>query len=361
MVYIGTLFVPDIPHAMLVLHGEKGSAKSTLQTLIKELVDPAKPRLLTIYNDPKEFIQQLAHNHAAYYDNLKRTPQWLSDEACKAVTGVGSTKRKLYSDDDDIVYEYRRCLGFNGINVSLTEPDALDRSLMIELERIKRENARQENEIMEQFYKLRPELLAYVFDILTKAIALKPTIKLNDLPRMADFAIWGEAISRAMGYPEMKFIDAYYDNIGKQNIEAVESNPLGQAIAMFEKEWYNEEAPSCWQGRTLYLLEQLERIARENHISTNTDHNSWPQSADALTKRLKIISSNLREGLGTNISIDKVRTGTKRGLSVTRVWKNALHASAPYQSTFDVQFTTPEKDMEEEASNPIEQKEENLG
>jgi hypothetical protein len=28
---------------------------------------------------------------------------------------------------------------------------------------------------------------------------------------MADFAIWGEAISRAMCYPEMKFIDAYYN------------------------------------------------------------------------------------------------------------------------------------------------------
>jgi hypothetical protein len=90
MVYIVTLFIPDIPHAMLVLHGEKGSAKSTLQTLIKLLVDPAKPRLLTVYKDLKEFIQQLAHNHVAFYDNLKHTPQWLSDEACKAVTGSSS-------------------------------------------------------------------------------------------------------------------------------------------------------------------------------------------------------------------------------------------------------------------------------
>ena len=56
MVYIVSLFIPDIPHVMLVLHGEKGSAKSTLQTLIKMLVDPAKPRLLTVYKDEKEFI-----------------------------------------------------------------------------------------------------------------------------------------------------------------------------------------------------------------------------------------------------------------------------------------------------------------
>jgi hypothetical protein len=336
MVYIVSLFIPDIPHVMLVLHGEKGSAKSTLQTLIKMLVDPAKPRLLTVYKDEKEFIQQLAHNHVAFYDNLKHTPRWLSDEACKAVTGVGSTKRKLFSDDDDIVYEYKRCLGFNGINVSLTEPDALDRSLMIELERIKRENARQEVEIMEEFYELRPRLLGYIFDILVKTLEIKPTVILEDLPRMADFAIWGEAISRAMGYPEMEFIDAYYKNIGRQNIEAIESDPLGQAISIFEKTWYDEQAPSCWQGLTSRLLEILERIALENHI--RTDHNSWPQSADALTKRLRVISSNLREGPGINVAVGKIRTGSRRGLSVTRVWKNALHASAPYQTTFDSQF-----------------------
>jgi hypothetical protein len=358
MVYIVTLFIPDIPHAMLVLHGEKGSAKSTLQTLIKLLVDPAKPRLLTVYKDPKEFIQQLAHNHVAFYDNLKHTPQWLSDEACKAVTGVGSTKRKLYSDDDDIVYEYRRCLGFNGINISLTEPDALDRSLMIELERIKRENSRQENEIMEEFYRLRPFLLSYVFDILSNSLAIKPTIILDDLPRMADFAIWGEAISRAMGYPEMEFINAYYDKIGKQNTEAIESDPLGQAISIFERDdryyGYNEERPTCWTDLTSNFLDILNSIAIENHI--NTDHNSWPRSADALTKRLKVISSNLREGLGINISVNKIRTGARRGLSITRVWKNALHASAPYQTTFDTQFS-----REKEENNLDEKTEVNLG
>ena len=106
---------------------------------------------------------------------------------------------------------------------------------MIEQERIKRENVRQESDIMECFDELRPHLLAYIFDILVKALAIKPTIKLNNLPRMADFAIWGESIARAMGYKEMDFINAYYDNIGRQNIEAVESSPLGQAISIFER------------------------------------------------------------------------------------------------------------------------------
>ena len=288
---------------MLILHGEKGSAKSTLQTLIKLLVDPGKPVLLTIHNDRTEFIQQLGHNYVAYYDNVKNAPGWLSDEACKAVTGVGNTKRKLYSDDDDVVYEYRRCLGFNGINISLTEPDALDRSMMIELERITKEKRRVESEIIAEFLELRPKLLGYILDILVKTLQIKSTVKLNDLPRMADSALWGEAIARAMGYQDLEFINAYYDNIGKQNIEAIENHPLGQAVAKF----YDEEIEgksNVWEGQPAELLEQLETIAQIHRINTN--HKSWPKEVRWLTRRLNQIRSNLLEGLGIDVTIDRL-------------------------------------------------------
>jgi hypothetical protein len=63
---------------------------------------------------------------------------------------------------------------------------------------------------------MRPQLLAFVFDTLAAAMELKPTLRLRDLPRMADFALWGEAIARALGYNELEFLNAYYENIGKQ-------------------------------------------------------------------------------------------------------------------------------------------------
>jgi hypothetical protein len=88
-----------------------------------------------------EFVQQLSHNYVAYYDNVRGTPKWLADEACKAVTGIGQTKRKLYTNDEDVVYEYKRCLGFSGINICMTEPDVLDRSILIELRRIPRDKS----------------------------------------------------------------------------------------------------------------------------------------------------------------------------------------------------------------------------
>ena len=91
-VYIVSLFVPEIPHAILVLHGGQGSAKFNAYYHDKHIVDPAKPKLLTINRDTREFIQQLAHNYVAFYDNLKKAPGWLSDECCKAVTGECGTQ-----------------------------------------------------------------------------------------------------------------------------------------------------------------------------------------------------------------------------------------------------------------------------
>jgi hypothetical protein len=309
-VYIVSLFIPDIPHAMLILHGEKGSAKSTLQTMIKLLVDPAKPTLLTIHSDRSEFIQQLAHNHIAYYDNVKNTPRWLSDEACKAVTGIGQSKRKLYTDDDEIVYEYKRCLGFNGINISLSEPDALDRSMMIELDRISKENRKVESDIMKEFMQLRPQLLGYILGILVKALQIKRTIRLSTLPRMADSALWGEAIARALGYGNLEFIQAYYENIGRQNIEAIEANPLGLAIAKFFID--NQELV----GSPQEVLDTMETVAAENRININ--HKLWPKAANSVTKRLNQIRSNLLEGLGISVTIDR---GTERNTSSIKIVK----------------------------------------
>lgn len=47
-VYIPSLFIPEIQHPILLLHGEPNSAKTTLYVMIKQIVDPAKPKLLSI-------------------------------------------------------------------------------------------------------------------------------------------------------------------------------------------------------------------------------------------------------------------------------------------------------------------------
>ena len=63
------------------------------------------------------------------------------------VTGIGHTKRQLYTDDEDIIYEHKRPICLNGINVALTEPDALDRSISVELKEIDDEYRKKEDDL----------------------------------------------------------------------------------------------------------------------------------------------------------------------------------------------------------------------
>lgn len=116
MSYIGTLFIPDIPHAASMLHGPQGSTKTTLFMILRELLDPSAVDVLTLPRDERELIQVLDHNYLAYFDNVGSLPDWASDALCRATTGTGFSKRQLYTDDEDVIYRFIRPVGVNGIN-----------------------------------------------------------------------------------------------------------------------------------------------------------------------------------------------------------------------------------------------------
>ena len=85
--------------------------------------------------------RKLDHNYIAYFDNISKIPEWISDQFCRAVTGSGFSKRQLFTEMRIYVYSFKRALGFNGINLARTKADLLDRCLIIMLERLKRKEA----------------------------------------------------------------------------------------------------------------------------------------------------------------------------------------------------------------------------
>ena len=347
-----TWFIPNIPHLILIVHGGKGSAKSMFLTLIKSIIDPAKPSLFTIHDDKSEFIQQLSHNYMAPYDNLKYNPKWLSDEVCKAVTGIGQTKRVLYTVDEDKIFEYKHCLMFNGINIAFTESDVIDRSILIELSEIKPEHRKTEKEILQEFDKLKPKILRYIFDTLAKAIVIKKDIYIKNLPRMADTTIWGEAIARAMEYKENEFLNAYYNNIKFQNAEVIDSNPVAFAIKKLventvdsrreetdlSKSKDNIDKP-IFIGTPAELLKRLDQIAAENKISTFS--RDWPKDQKWLVRRINIIKQNLQQELGIHIEIKR---DSKTNTSLIKIEKNVAGNSGEHKITPDLDIMSPENE-----------------
>src|SRR6185437_8045906 len=69
-VYIMSLFLPpDIAKPILLPHGKQGSAKSTFQEFIKDLVDPSGALTLGFPRSIAELTLQLSHNYIAFFDN----------------------------------------------------------------------------------------------------------------------------------------------------------------------------------------------------------------------------------------------------------------------------------------------------
>lgn len=257
--YIVSLLIPDIPKPALMLHGEQGAAKTTCQELIKKTVDPSSVLTLVFPGSTAELIQQLSHNYISYFDNKSIIKEWVSDQLCRGVTGTGFSKRKLYSDDDDIICQFMRGIGFNGINLAANKADLLDRGIIVELAFIDDKHRRLIKEIWAEFERIRPQLLGYIFDVVARVLWVKNNggIQLKTRSRMADFEEYAEIISRCMGNKEGAFLEAYHENKQVQTDTALEGKPVARAIIYFMQLRENE----AWSGTATELLGELEPSA----------------------------------------------------------------------------------------------------
>jgi len=314
LVYVVSCLVPDIPHPIPVLHGPQGAAKTTLFRMVRRLIDPSATEALSFPRDSIEMVQQLSHHWAPFYDNVARVPDQTSDALCRAVTGEGFSKRELYSDDEDVIYRFRRCVGLNGINVAAQKPDLLDRCILFGLEPIASGDRKPEDQLWREFEEARPRLIGAIFDALSRSMRIRPSVSLTGLPRMADFALWGCAIAQALGRSPGAFLDAYNENVEVRNEEVLQASPVAACVlALMENEETWENAPSV-------LLAELEQIAERLRISTKAK--TWPKGAHILARRLKEVSPNLAAA-GIHVETGG-RTGKSRRVTIRKRLQNSV-------------------------------------
>ena len=339
-IWIVSCLVPDIPHPIPVLHGPQGSGKTSTARLLRRLVDPSSLAALSLPRNQAELAQILSHHYLVPFDNIDTLQAWQSDALCRGCTGEGISKRQLYTDDEDVIYSFRRCIVVNGINISATRADLLDRSILIGLERIPNNERRDEEGLESAFTQARPQILGGMLDALVKAIELKPSVELTDKPRMADFARWGCAISEALGGSSEDFVHAYQGNIEEQNAEVLDGHPVAAAvIALMDKQ-------DPWEGRPTDLLQGLLELANAEGIDANA--RSWPKAANALTRRLNEVKTNLQDA---GIHITHRKSGP-RTITIRKEPENTVqtvqtvHDQNKQQDT-DGRFTDDTDDMDD--------------
>jgi hypothetical protein len=300
--YVVTLPLEHVGRPIFNASGAMGSGKTTIQRLIKRLLDPTAPE--TVRFDPRDFLQKAMHAYIVMLDNQNTIPEWAADTLCRLVTGEADSKRRLYTDDEDFIIELRRAALLNGINVPTDRGDVLDRSLVVELERIPDGERKSEEQIWEFFAREHPALLGSLFNVLSRAIALKPSIKLSRRPRLADWGEYAAAVYEIMGWGAETFLRDWDEVVKVQNQATLDGSPVAQAIIKFmeDKEEYTATSSE--------MHSKLKVVAAQLGVDVERDK-AWPKSARWLWRRTKevlplLVAANIEAGRGRDHSAKQI-------------------------------------------------------
>ncbi len=236
-------------------------------------------------------------------DNLNSIPEWGVDTLCRLVTGEADSKRSLYTDDEDFIYEMKRSILLNGINAPTERGDAQDRTLPVELERIPDDRRRSEESLWTAFERGHAKLLGAIFDALANTLREKETLRLSRRPRLADWGEYAAAAYQALGWGTEAFLEDWDAVVKIQNQGTLEGSTVAQAILSFM------ESRTEWAGLASDLHTKLEVEAEELNINIKKDK-TWPKSPSWLWRRMREVLP-LLTAMGVEANQQHAETGSK--------------------------------------------------
>jgi hypothetical protein len=272
---------PDIPHPVLGIFGEQGTGKTTAAKILAALLDPGPVLARKPPRDAESWVTAASGSWLVAIDNLSDIPPWLSDSLCRAVTGDGDVRRKLYTDGELAVFSYRRCVILNGIDTGAMQADLADRMLPADLEVISAQARRTEEELWPAWHEAHPAILGALLDLAAEVMARLPSVQLESKPRMADFARIVAAADLVLGTNGLVRYMSRAADLAADGLS-------GDSFAVRIQELFTI---SEFDGSSAKLLELLtpslapgERLPKD-----------WPKDGQAVTTRLRRIAPAFRK------------------------------------------------------------------
>jgi hypothetical protein len=278
---------PTGPYPVLAINGEQGTAKSTLVEILRGLVDPNASPLRALSREDRDLFIQATNGWVQAFDNVSVLPGWLSDTLCRLATGGGFAVRQLYTDDDEVLFEACRPIVLNGTADMIDRGDLADRSVYVTLEPIPDRDRREEEELWREFNEAAPGILGALLTAVAHGLKHKDAVKLDRLPRMADFAKWATACEGAYA-PPGTFMAAYTGNQAAAVETVVEADHVALAVRKLMA------ARIEWKGTATELKEALEVYV----LGPDGHHRApkgWPGDPAALSGRLRRAATALRK------------------------------------------------------------------
>lgn len=198
------LCLPDLmpTKPLLLIEGTRGSGKSSAVLLLQLMLTGAVKPLILSKNKEDAFGILLLRSPIAMLDNLDNYIDWLADAVCSYTTLGVFPRRKLYSDDEEVVIKPHAFLAVTTRNPSsFRRDDVADRSLILRLDR--RPGFRRFQALQADVLAQRPRLLGeflYYLNLIVREIrngALEEAPE-DETHRMADFAALARVVGRVL-------------------------------------------------------------------------------------------------------------------------------------------------------------------
>lgn len=277
---------PEGPHAHLALRGEHGSAKTTSANVLLSTVDPSVMGSAALPSNARDAVISAASGHILSFDNVSSIQPWMSDFLCRLSTGSAAAYRALFTDDELALFRGRRPVILNGITNLVERADLMDRTIFLGLAPIPKEQRRTEEEIDASASEVRPAVLGALLDAVAHGLRRLPETKLDELPRMADFARWVTACETHF-WPAGTFMAAYTENRDASVEEGITFDPVASAIKEFMV-----GRQGRWSGTCQKLLETLDAAA--GWAADRKPPEDWPRSAQKLSRAIDRAAAPLR-------------------------------------------------------------------
>src|SRR5215472_4445304 len=297
---LATLRAHD-PYPALAISGEQGSAKTVLSKLLKDLVDPNVAPVRALVREERDLVVAANNSHVLAFDNLSGLPHALSDAFCRLATGTSFGLRQLYTDADEVLFQAARPILLNGIDDVIGRSDLADRAIFLTLPPIADRRRRAERQLWREFGVARPRILGSLLDAAAHGLRNVAGIDLEELPRMADFALCATACETAF-WPAGTFTQAYQANRRAAIEELIDVDPVAARVREIMAN------RSTWTGSASDLLRAGAGLADPGVPSRAA---AWPKSPRELAGRLRRAQTFLRV-LGIHIAFGREgRAGTR--------------------------------------------------
>jgi hypothetical protein len=294
------------PYPVLAIAGEQGSAKTVLSKILRAIIDPNVAPVRTLPRDERELFIAASNAHVLAFDNLSGLSPWLSDTFCRVASGGAFSTRRLFTDQDEILFTAARPVILNGIEDIITRPDLADRSILLMLAPIGEHQRRSEHALWRDFELARPQILGALLDVTAHGLHMLPQVRLERLPRMADFALWATACESA--FRPAGTLETAYSNNRRNAVEnIVDADPVAARV----REIMADKVQ--WTGTASDLLLAGAHVAGNPMVRSG-----WPKNPRALAGRLRRAQTYLRT-LGIEIVFGREgRLGT-RTIKITAI------------------------------------------